>query len=271
MRSKECQLAGKAARLAWKVVGAVVQKGPCARNGRSGVGTKVGRRPEPASDECWCERHRRGRISARSTPILAGARLVSNFIYFIGSVGGPIKIGISKSPSRRLIQLQTGCPHRLQILAATKGNEANERALHAQFNSARLGGEWFAPVAPLVKLVWEVAAGENVTLPSRDFDAEVSELKAITLYGHEAVVYFLKSAGVEEKVAKRAAWFLYQVVELGHVAERDTSLLPGVFPSDFARAFRQNFELTEERARKMGIAVWRACFGGVPGPRLIDA
>lgn len=64
-------------------------------------------------------------------------------VYFIGGPSGPIKIGVSKDPKRRLAGLQTNSPYHLKLLAIAPGGVEEERFLHAKFAHLRLKGEWF--------------------------------------------------------------------------------------------------------------------------------
>src|SRR5579872_5272066 len=65
-------------------------------------------------------------------------------IYFIrGITTRRIKIGISKSPLKRLKALQTGSPEPLEMLFFIKGSREMEKELHKQFAALRQGGEWF--------------------------------------------------------------------------------------------------------------------------------
>lgn len=66
-------------------------------------------------------------------------------LYFIGGDEGPIKIGVSNDPQRRLKGLQTGYPYPLQILATIEGGAMLEIEYHERFAEHRLHGEWFAP------------------------------------------------------------------------------------------------------------------------------
>ena len=67
-------------------------------------------------------------------------------IYFIQmGADGPVKIGHSTAPARRLSSLQTGCPVQLRLLSVTDGDEAAERATHERFAGLRIRGEWFSP------------------------------------------------------------------------------------------------------------------------------
>lgn len=73
--------------------------------------------------------------------------------YFIQAVdGGPIKIGRSRDGGQalRLTSLQIGNPSWLMITHTLEGD--HEKELHDRFASARLVGEWFAPVQELVEL-----------------------------------------------------------------------------------------------------------------------
>lgn len=68
-------------------------------------------------------------------------------LYFVqaGDERGPIKIGISADPTKRLEQLRTGnhLPLRLLDSFATPHPEKLERGLHDAFADLRLEGEWF--------------------------------------------------------------------------------------------------------------------------------
>lgn len=69
---------------------------------------------------------------------------MNSWVYFIAELpNGPMKIGLSVRPYRRLAQLQTGHPARLKLLAVIPGNHAMERQIHRRFASQRLSGEWF--------------------------------------------------------------------------------------------------------------------------------
>lgn len=72
------------------------------------------------------------------------------FVYLIKSESllGDLnyKIGISKTPEKRLKSLQTGNPNKLEIifLFQTKWNTLLETTLHRTFNIERETGEWFS-------------------------------------------------------------------------------------------------------------------------------
>lgn len=66
-------------------------------------------------------------------------------LYFIGSDEGPIKIGVSVDPTKRLKGIQTSYPYKLQILALIPDGGMMESEYHARFAAHRLHGEWFEP------------------------------------------------------------------------------------------------------------------------------
>lgn len=71
---------------------------------------------------------------------------------------GPIKIGRSNDPWRRLDTLQSGNPRQLFLICAFKvGKTAHivERNAHREFLSHRMIGEWYAPDERLVNFAAE--------------------------------------------------------------------------------------------------------------------
>jgi hypothetical protein len=68
----------------------------------------------------------------------------TRMIYFIkDTVSQAIKIGHSDNPEKRIGSLQTGNPHKLQLLGTVPGTELDEVRYHDQFASYRMEGEWF--------------------------------------------------------------------------------------------------------------------------------
>jgi hypothetical protein len=71
-------------------------------------------------------------------------------LYVIGMVGqyDHVKIGVAVNVAYRIIELQTACPFRLELLAARVFKSKREairveRLLHRQFSAVRASGEWF--------------------------------------------------------------------------------------------------------------------------------
>lgn len=73
--------------------------------------------------------------------------MTTSFIYVIGSNGPPYKVGISKDPKRRLKNIQTGHPHKLEILSiketAFNKTKLLETIIHRNINKYKTHGEWF--------------------------------------------------------------------------------------------------------------------------------
>ena len=69
-------------------------------------------------------------------------------IYFV-KAGDRVKIGYSNDPSIRISELQTSCPHDLEVLLIVDGNRDEERELHMRFSDIRRTGEWFKFEAPI--------------------------------------------------------------------------------------------------------------------------
>ncbi|MFB7467285.1 GIY-YIG nuclease family protein [Streptomyces sp. NPDC056224] len=88
-----------------------------------------------------------------------------SYVYVIGSSGSAhVKIGTSISPEKRLKELQTGNPGRLELLWCTPGGRDLESALHKVFDEYRTEGEWFdfrevQPVGAIPLAVYQRAVG----------------------------------------------------------------------------------------------------------------
>ena len=68
------------------------------------------------------------------------------FVYAIQEVEtGRVKLGISRDPQQRLMQLQTGNSQKLKLIASRKAVNrfADERALHTEARAHHIHGEWF--------------------------------------------------------------------------------------------------------------------------------
>ena len=65
------------------------------------------------------------------------------YLYFVGADEGPIKIGMTSNPKKRIKGLQTGHPHKLRYLALVPNASLQEAVYHERFAKHRLEGEWF--------------------------------------------------------------------------------------------------------------------------------
>lgn len=86
-------------------------------------------------------------------------------IYFLRPVGqpGPVKIGCSVFPERRVLDLARVSPIPLELAASGPGNHEIERRLHRMFKGSRLHMEWFAASPELSELIARFAAGLPIT------------------------------------------------------------------------------------------------------------
>ena len=60
---------------------------------------------------------------------------------------GSVKVGRSGNAEARLLELQTGSPHRLRLIAVFDGKGHLEKSIHRRLERWRLkaDGEWFHP------------------------------------------------------------------------------------------------------------------------------
>ena len=72
------------------------------------------------------------------------------WVYWIGGDTGPIKIGWSKDPEKRLKQFQPGSPVELRVIYRVAGTYNDERRWHNELSNERLHGEWFKRGAALM-------------------------------------------------------------------------------------------------------------------------
>lgn len=104
-------------------------------------------------------------------------------IYYIQrGEDGPIKVGFSDNPDRRLKELQTGSGEPLRILAVIPGDRALEKEIHVRLQGCRGVGEWFKPGAleleylqRLMNVQYEVIDGRPYALLYRDAGSEATE------------------------------------------------------------------------------------------------
>lgn len=101
-------------------------------------------------------------------------------IYFIQADGTDrVKIGFTAGdPAKRLADLQTGCPHRLVILATASGSEQDEGRWHKDFATDRVQGEWFRLSPRLVAHIAAQIASSIVSESLCAMDDRIQDLKA---------------------------------------------------------------------------------------------
>jgi hypothetical protein len=92
---------------------------------------------EPFESECYFDYPLKPKDSDK-------AAKVKQALYIIqAECGGPIKVGIAQSPEARVVELQTGNPYPLRVIAQFDESANLEKVIHRQFADFRLSGEWF--------------------------------------------------------------------------------------------------------------------------------
>lgn len=69
----------------------------------------------------------------------------NKFVYFIADNNGLVKIGVAKNPKKRLKELQTASPRKLNLISTVESDNAFrlEGKLHRRFKEKCVSGEWF--------------------------------------------------------------------------------------------------------------------------------
>jgi hypothetical protein len=85
-------------------------------------------------------------------------------VYFIKPVGlnGPVKIGLSSNPTRRLAEFGAWSPIPLEIIGTIPGTWADEQYLHECFADDHLHGEWFCYSDALAVAIKKILADGNL-------------------------------------------------------------------------------------------------------------
>lgn len=81
---------------------------------------------------------------------------MSGYIYFALAEFGEeqfAKIGFAKNIRKRLSQIQTGCPAKIEMLGYLPGDRKAEANLHRQCAAHRVFGEWFRIDGPVFHLM----------------------------------------------------------------------------------------------------------------------
>lgn len=87
------------------------------------------------------------------------------FVYFLRPIGllGPIKVGCSAEPKKRLEDFLTWSPLPLEILATVPGSLQDEGFLHRCFAKAHSHREWFHPSPEIQRALTIIMAGGGFT------------------------------------------------------------------------------------------------------------
>lgn len=95
---------------------------------------------------------------------------VNRYVYFVRPVGmdGPIKIGTSRKPDTRLLELAVWSPWPLEMIGAAPGNAAAESLLHRCFSEQHSHREWFRTSPLLLRIIDRILSGETVEAACKD-------------------------------------------------------------------------------------------------------
>lgn len=105
-------------------------------------------------EEMWQEICERERAASADR----GSSTKEQFVYFIASESGPIKIGIAANPVRRCKELQTSHHEKLDVLVTCAGGQRLEAEYHRRFAEHRLHGEWFERVPAILAEIERLSA-----------------------------------------------------------------------------------------------------------------
>lgn len=100
-------------------------------------------------------------------------------VYFVRPIGmeGPVKIGCTSEPVKRLKQLMLMSPFPLEIVAMFPGDESDEAAMQGMFAGQRLHGEWFAASDRLTALIASIQQGDPIDRLSSEYQEAKSAMR----------------------------------------------------------------------------------------------
>lgn len=103
-----------------------------------------------------------------------GAVNYGGYVYFISHVGAEekVKIGYSKNPWSRVVELATGSPEGIIFIGQIPGGPDTETSWHEKFKEYRLNGEWFSMSEELksaISSVVDSSLRKVVTRSSRSY------------------------------------------------------------------------------------------------------
>lgn len=117
--------------------------------------------------------------------------------------GGPkhVKIGMSTDVQRRLAEIQTGCPYRVDLLRSWPTRDARkiEARAHTLLGKYRAAGEWFGLPAPVA--VQAVAAlVDGAPIASIVFCANCAHHKPMQSHPVHATIFRCTKCGKRDRV-----------------------------------------------------------------------
>jgi hypothetical protein len=109
-------------------------------------------------------------------------------VYFI-KTGDAIKVGIASDVNRRVVEIQVGNPHKIELLHTISTSEGNARKIESQihilFRKTNLNGEWFQANQFMIDFIrhikdngWEVHSEWIETQYQKVYGDSLADLKA---------------------------------------------------------------------------------------------
>lgn len=129
-----------------------------------------------------------------------------HYVYFIREANSHyVKIGYAVDVNRRLIELQIGTPHQLEVLYTIQVESADaareiEAAMHRRFDASLVRGEWYVlgqRDMDEIKLLATVA-NESAKAARLIWQDRYRELVARVRHNGQSVVSALRATGAEE-------------------------------------------------------------------------
>jgi len=88
-------------------------------------------------------------------------------VYFIQAGDrGPIKIGYSKDPMKRMKVLQQSNAKNLSLLGTIEGDKRKEWAIHNFLGFYKMKGEWFKSSEPILRFIYDLVFKSPWARPS---------------------------------------------------------------------------------------------------------
>lgn len=125
-------------------------------------------------------------------------------VYFI-QCGNYIKIGHADDPERRLRELQTGNPNKLELLGYVSGDIVREREIHFTFADFRTDGEWFELTTDILAYLQQNKADSVATRKSKLVPKRVTS-KRKGMYRQDSAGWIEYSRQGERYYARERWW-----------------------------------------------------------------
>jgi hypothetical protein len=122
------------------------------------------------------------------------------YVIFANNSGGEsfYKIGSSRNnPEGRLRQLQTGCPHRLELLSAfyLDSYQEIERYLHGKLKDHNSSGEWFVANDFTGKIISSFADKNHKNAVAKIYNTDVLTFGMVEM----ARIYLIEKEEIDKK------------------------------------------------------------------------